>query len=148
MKEKISLVKSSVYFIVLYVTLILSQLYDIIKNIYPTKPIFVGAVYLPLMISILKLVLIVVIAYLTFSRAKNSDKWDELAKMHMYKAGYYSKYVFLIIVMLLIILVKDFSFLFEKDMFDGITSVIVLSICFADMLMHIVFIILEKTNVE
>lgn len=148
MKEKISLVKSSVNFIVLYVTLILSQLYDIIKNIYPTNPIFVGAVYLPLMISILKLVLIVVIAYLAFSRAKNSDKWDELAKMHMYKAGYYAKYVFLIMVMLLVILVKDFSFLFEKDMFDGITAVIVLGICFADMLMHIVFIILEKTNVE
>ena len=32
MKEKISLVKSSVYFIVLYIVLILSQLYDIIEN--------------------------------------------------------------------------------------------------------------------
>lgn len=148
MKEKISLVKSSVYFIVFYIVLILSQLYDIIENLYPTKPIFVGTVYLPLLISIIRLVLIVVITYMTFSRTKNSDKWDELAKMHMYKAGYYAKYVFLIMVMLLVILVKDFSFLFEKDMFDGITSVIVLGICFADMLMHIVFIILEKTNVE
>ena len=148
MKEKISLVKSSVYFIVLYFVLILSQLYDIIENLYPTKPIFVGTVYLPLLISILTLVLIVGIAYMAYSRAKNSDKWDELAKMHMYKAGYYAKYVFLIMVMLLVILVKDFSFLFEKDMVGGIISVIILGICFADMLMHIVFIILEKTNVE
>lgn len=148
MKEKISLVKSSVYFIIFYIVLILSQLYDIIENLYPTKPIFVGTVYLPFLISIIRLVLIVVITYMTFSRTKNSDKWDELAKMHMYKAGYCAKYVFLIMVMLLVILIKDFSFLFEKDMVGGIISVIILGSCFADMLMHIVFIILEKMNVE
>lgn len=148
MKEKISLVKSSVNFIVVYVVLILCQLYDIIENLYPTKPIFAGTVYLPLLISIFQLVLIVGTIYVAYSRAKNSDKWDELAKMHMYKAGYYAKYVFLVMVMLLVILVKDFSFLFEKDMVGGIISVVILGNCFADMLMHIVFIILEKMNVE
>lgn len=148
MKEKISLIKLSAYFIVLYIVLILSELYDILKNLYPTKPIFVGTVYLPLLISHLKLVLIVVVGYMAYSRYINSDKWDELAKMHMYKAGYYAKYIFLILLILLVILVKDFSFLFEKDMVGGILSAIVLGFCFSDMLMHIVFIILEKTNVE
>ena len=143
--KKVSWVRDSAYSIGLYATILLGQFYIIIKNILPATPIYIGPVYLPLLVEVILLLLLIAAGVLTFKQHRNRETTDELAVLHQYKAGYITKYICMFVAAIVILLVKDFTLILrENDVIGNVLSIIVISICFTELIHNIVFIILEK----
>ncbi len=143
---KISLVKYAMYSIALDIAILLGQLYIIIKNILPLTPIFIGPIYLPLLISCLLLALLIVAGILTIKQWRNRESKDELADLNNYKAGYITKYICMFVAAITIILVKDFNLILREDVVGNALSIIVICLSFTELVHNIVFIILEKVQ--
>lgn len=144
--KKISLVKYAIYSIGLDVTILLGQLYIIIKNILPSTPIYIGPVYLPLLISCMLLLLLIVAGLLMMKQYRNREAKDELADLNNYKAGYITKYVSVFAIAIAIILVKDFNLILKEDALGNVLSIITICLSFTELVHNIVFIILEKVQ--
>lgn len=142
--KKISLVRYSAYSIGLHVTILLGQFYIIIKNVLPSTPIYIGPIYLPLLISGIMLVLMIVAGTLMMKQCRNRDARDELADLNNYKAGYITQYISIFVVAIIILLVKDFNLILKADIVGNVLSVFVISLSFTELIHNIVFIILEK----
>lgn len=142
--KKISLAKYSMYSIGLYATILLGQFYIILTKILPSAPIFIGPVYLPLLIKVILVLLLVVVCVLVMKQSRNKETTDELADLNTYKAGYITKYVSIFIVAIVILLVKDFTVILQEDIVGGIMSVFIISLSFTELIHNIIFIILEK----
>lgn len=143
-EKKISLVRSAVYSIVLEMTILLGQIYLIIKNMLPSKPIFIGPIYVPLFLSSLLLVLLIVVAIFVTSRRRKTETTDELADLNKYKAGYIAKYISVIAMVIAIILIRDFNVIMRDDFVGYALCIFVIGISFMELVHNIVFIILEK----
>jgi len=143
-EKKISLVRSAVYSIVLELTILLGQIYLIIKNMLPAKPIFIGPVYVPLFLSSLLLVLLIVVGLFVTSRRGKTEATDELADFNKYKAGYIAKYISVFAMVIAIILIRDFNIIMRDDFVGFALCIFVISISFMELVHNIVFIILEK----
>ena len=143
--KKVSLVKDSAYSIGLYATILLGQFYIIIKNILPATQIYIGPIYLPLLVEVILLILLILAGVLTMKQHRNRETTDELAVLHQYQAGYITKYISIFAVAIVILLVKDFTLILrENDVIGNVISIIVMSISFTELIHNIVFIILEK----
>lgn len=142
--KKVSLARYSVYSIGLYVTILLGQFYIIIKNVLPSTPIYVGPIYLPLLIGVILLLLLITTGILMMKRYRNRETTDELAVLNNYKAGYIAKYISIFVVAIVILLVKDFNLILKEDVVGNVLSVFIISISFTELVHNIVFIILEK----
>ena len=66
--NKISLVKDSMYSIGLYATILLAQFYTIIKNFLPSMPIYIGPIYVPMLINVILLLLLIVAGVLAIKK--------------------------------------------------------------------------------
>lgn len=144
--KKVSLVKYAIYSIGLDVTILLGQLYIIMKNIQPSTPIYIGPVYLPLLISCMLFLLLIVAGLLMMKQYRNREAKDELADLNNYKAGYITKYVSVFAIAIVIILVKDFNLILTEDVVGNVLSIILLCFSFTELVHNIVFIILEKVQ--
>lgn len=142
--KKISLVKYSAYSIGLYVSILLGQLYIIIKNILPSTPIFIGSIYLPLLITSIMLLLLIAAGVLMVKQSRNKETADELAVLNNYKAGYIAKYISIFIIAVIILIVKDFSLILKEDIVGNILSVFLIGLSLTELIHNIVFIVLEK----
>lgn len=145
--KKISLVKYAIYSIGLDVTILLGQLYIIIKNILPSTPIYIGPVYLPLLISCMLLLLLIVAGLLMMKQYRNREAEDELSDLNNYKAGYITKYISVFVIAIAIILLKDFSLILsEGDIVGNVMCIMLVCFSFTELVHNIVFIILEKVK--
>lgn len=144
--KKISLVNYALYSICLDITILLGQVYIIVKNILPSTPIYIGSVYLPLFISGILLLLLIVAGLLMMKQYRNREAKDELADLNNYKAGYITKYISMFAVAIAIILIKDFNLILKSDIVGNAMSVIVICLSFTELVHNIVFIILEKVQ--
>lgn len=142
--KKVSLVKYAAYSIGLYVTILLMQFYTIIKNLLPSVPIYIGPIYLPLLISGMMLLLLVAAGLLTMKQARHKEKEDELSQLNNYKAGYIAKYISIFVIAVIILLVKDFTLILKEDVVGNILSVFLICFSLTELIHNIVFIILEK----
>lgn len=142
--KKVSLVRYSVYSIGLYVTILLGQFYIIIKNILPSAPIYIGPIYLPLLMSVIMLLLLIAVGVLMMKQYRNREVTDELADLNKYKAGYIAKYISIFVIAIIILLVKDFNLILKEDVVGNVLSVFIISLSFTELVHNIVFIILEK----
>ncbi|MBP3351580.1 MAG: hypothetical protein J6L65_04165 [Lachnospiraceae bacterium] len=147
-RKKPSLVKQAAWMAVLNGVVALSQIAILIKRQIPfTAEDYLAPVPVPILISLLSLIALVVTAGLTIFFTHGTEKEDELSKLHRYKAGYISKYIFLILIIAVIWIIKDFRFAFPGDFIDGISlplAIFMLPLCIE----NIIFIILEKHNLE
>lgn len=144
--KKVSLVKYAIYSIGLDMAILLGQLYIIIKNILPSIPIYIGSIYLPLLISCILLFLLIVAGLLMMKQYRNREAKDELADLNNYKAGYITKYVSVFAIAIAIILVKDFNLILKEDVVGNVLSIIIICLSFTELIHNIVFIILEKVQ--
>lgn len=142
--KKVSLVQYSKYSIGLYANILLGEIYIIIKNILPSAPIYIGPIYLPLLISGIMLLLLIAAGVLMMKQYKNRDTIDELADLNNYKAGYIAKYISIFVIAIIILLVKDFNVILKKDVVGNVLSVFLISLSLTELIHNIVFIILEK----
>ncbi len=147
--KKTSIANNSAWMAVLHAAIILSQTILIIKRqITFTSEDFLGPIYIPLLISIICLIFLIVIAILAFKQSKHKEKEDELANQNRYKAGYISKYILTFVIIIAIFFIKDFRFAFTGDFIDNIITLPLIIFCFSEFVQHIVFIFLEKYNLE
>lgn len=142
--EKISLVKSALYSIGLYFAILLMQIYSLVKNSLPPKPIFLGPVYVPLLISCLMLVLLIAVAVLHVKQTRKAETSDELADMNKYKAGYFTKYICLFLIPIVILLLNEFNLMQGDDIVDKVMRVFLINLSIVEIVHNIVFIVLEK----
>ncbi len=142
--KKVSLVRDSMYSIGLYVTILLGQLYIIIKHNLPLTPIFIGPIYLPSLINGILVLLLLVVTVLTMKQHRNREKSDELADFNHYKAGYITKYICIFVFTIIILLANYFKWTLKDDTVGNVLSVFVISLSFTEMIHNIVFVILEK----
>jgi len=142
--EKISLVKSALYSIVLYMTLLLMQIYILVKNTLPPKPIFLGPIYVPLLISCLMLVLLIAVAVLQIKQTRKAEDPDELADFNKYKAGYITKYICIFLIPIIILFLNEFNLMREEDIVDNVMRVFLIGLSITEIIHNIVFIVLEK----
>lgn len=142
--KKISLTKYSVYSIGVHLSILLVQLYVIIKNVLPSAPIFIGPIYLPLLISGILLLLLIAAVVLRLKQYRNREATDELADLNNYKAGYIAKYINIFVIPMIILLVKDFNLILKEDTVGNFLSVFLISFSLTELIHNIVFIILEK----
>lgn len=144
----ISLSKYAIYSCILYATLFLSQIYLAAKSCVKFVPIFIGPVYLPLVISVLVLILLIAVTILAMTKSRRKDRQDELAEFHRYKAGYITKYIFGLILILTIAAVKDFSPFFTEGLVHVVIRIFVLLVSLWEFIENLIFIILEKKYTE
>lgn len=144
--QKISLVKNSLYSIGLYATILLMQIYTFIKNSLPVSstPIFIGPIYLPLLISCIMLLLLVSVAILRSKQSRNTEATDELADLHKYKAGYFTKYITVFTIPVIILLMKECNWMPKEDLVGNVLSAILISISITEIIHNVIFIILDK----
>lgn len=145
-EKKISLVRYAMYSIGLDVVILLGQLYIIIKNSLPSAPIYIGSIYLPLLISCVFLVLLTVAGVLTMKQKRKREATDELAELNKYKAGYITSYIYVFAIVIIILLVKDFNMILKEDIVGNGLSIFIISLSFMELIHNIVFIILEKVR--
>lgn len=143
-EKKISLVKDSAYSIGLYATILLGQFYQIIKNVLPSAPVYIGPIYLPLLISMLMLLLLIAVGALRARQHGRRERTDELADLNNYKAGYIAKYLSVLLIAIIILLVKDFSLVLKEDMVGNTLTVMLICFSFTEVIHNVVFIVLEK----
>ena len=124
--------------------ILLGQFYHIIKNILPKTPVYIGPVYLPLLISILTLLFLIVAGVLRAKQHKRRERIDELAELHIYRAGYIAKYLSVLLIAVIILVVKDFRPVLNEDMVGNVLTVLLICFSFTEIIHNIVFIILEK----
>jgi len=142
--EKISLVKSALYSIGLYMTILLFQIYKFIKNALPPQALFLGSVYVPLLISCIMLLLLIVVVIFRSKQERKTEAPDELADFNKYKAAYITKYICLFLVPIVVLLLNDFNLMSEEDMVGNVLSVFLVSLSITEIIHNIVFIVLEK----
>lgn len=143
-KKKISLVRNAVYSIILELTILVAEIYLIIKNLLPEKPIYIGPVYVPLFVSSFLLLLLITVGFFVMSRHKKAEASDELAEINKYKAGYIAKYISVFAMVIAILLIRDFNVILRDDFVSYASCIFVISISFMELVHNIVFIILEK----
>ena len=143
-EKKVSLVRYTIYSIGLDVTILLGQLYIIIKNMIPSVPVYIGPIYLPLLISCILVLLLIAAGVLMLLQYRNREVTDELAELNNYKAGYITKYVSIFAFVITILLVRDFNLILKEDIVGNVLRVIVISLSFTELVHNIVFIMLEK----
>lgn len=144
----ISLSKYSVYSCILNAAVFMSQIYLVTKEYVTFIPQFIGLIYVPLAISIVMLILLVAILIFTITQGRKRECRDELADFNRYKAAYITKFIFGTILIFSIVIIKDFRpFLSGKFVID-LMSIFVILLTLWEFIDNIVFIILEKNNVE
>lgn len=146
--KKTSLVKNAAWSAILEATLVVINIVMFIKNqIIFTAEDYLAPVPLPLFISSASSILLIIIAILAIAQTKNTEKGDELSSRNKYKAGYISKYVCVIVLTAVIWHIHDFSFAFTGDFIDNLRLPITIFM-FSQLVENIIFIILEKCNLE
>ena len=143
-KKKLSLAGYSVYSIILYATILLSQIYIILQKLNPPEPAFFGSLYLPMLINGILLVMLIAVGVLGIKKHQDRETRDERAVLNNYKAGYIAKYISVVVIAVIILLVKDFSVVLKNDVVGNVLSVLVISISITEIIHNIAFIILEK----
>ena len=146
--KKTSLVKNAAWSAVLEVTLVVISIIMFIKNqMVFTAEDYAAPIPLPLFISTASAVLLIIIGILAIAQTKNTEKGDELSARNKYKAGYISKYICIIALTAAIWHIHDFSFAFTGDFIDNLRLPIAIFM-FSQLVENIIFIILEKCNLE
>lgn len=146
--KKTSLVKNAAWSAALEATLVILSIIMFIKNqMVFTAEDYAAPIPLPLFISSASVVLLIIIGILTIAQTKNTEKGDELSAQNKYKAGYISKYVCVIVLTAAIWHIHDFSFAFTGDFIDNLRLPIAIFM-FSQLVENIIFIILEKCNLE
>ncbi len=146
--KRTSLVKNAAWSAVLEATLVLINIIMFIKNqIIFTAEDYLAPVPLPLFISSASFILLLIIGILSIVQTKNTEKEDELSSLNRYKAGYISKYICIIALIATIWYIHDFGFAFTGDFVDNLRLPITIFM-FSRLVENIIFIILEKCNLE
>lgn len=146
--KRTSLVKNAVWSAILEATLVFINIIVFIKNqIIFTAEDYLAPVPLPLFISSASLILLIIIGLLSLTQTKNTEKEDELSSLNRYKAGYISKYICIIALTAAIWHIHDLSFAFTGDFVDNLRLPITIFM-FSRFVENIIFIILEKCNLE
>lgn len=146
--KKIPLTKTAIYKIILNTFILLIQAGIIVKHTLPNTPFFLGPIYVPLLISTITLIVYIVFFVFYLRKLKNTEKIDELAEQHRYKAGFITKYILIIIIILAILLIKDFSILLTNDTVGNILSIYLIVFSLSEIIEEITFLILEKKDLE
>ena len=146
--KKVPLTKTAIYKIILNTFILVMQVGIIVKHTLPDAPIFIGPIYVPLVISTITLIVYIAFFIFYLKKLKNTEKIDELAKQHRYKAGFITKYILIIIIILAILLVKDFSILLTDDTVGNILSIYLIVFSLSEIIEEITFLILEKKGLE
>jgi len=142
--KKISLVKSSLYSIGLYAILLIMQLFYLIEDKLSFQSLFLGTVYVPLLISGIILLLVIVVGIFRVKQERKTEASDELAEFNNYKAGYITKYICILLIPIGILLLNYFHLLQEDDTVGNVSTVLFISLCITEIIHSIVFIVLEK----
>lgn len=146
--QKSSLVKSAVWSAILDFFIILIHLYLLLKpNLTFIPDNYLSNAIISIGICFIFIILMIVVLILAISQTWNTEKQDELSKLHKYKAGYISRYICIICIIVAICIIKDFRFAFTDDYFDNMRIPFVIFF-FAQLVENIIFIILEKFNLE
>ena len=147
--QKTSVVKQAAWNAVLDVALIITNTFDLIKNQITFGPEdYQTLIPIPMLLSLITLLLMIGVLIIAVNKTKNAEKDDELSKLHRYKAGYISKYVLVLTVIIAIWIIKDFSFAFTEDFFGNLMNLPLIILMFAEFVENITFIILEKRSLE
>lgn len=146
--SKISLSKYSVYSCVLNAAVFMSQLYLVTKEYVTFIPKFIGPIYVPLAISVVMFILLVAILIFTVVQGRKRECRDELADLNRYKAAYISKFIFGTILIFSIVIIKDFRPFLSGEFVIDIMSIFVILLSLWEFIENIIFIIIEKNNME
>ncbi len=147
--KRTSLVKAAAWSAAVEIAVIISNVITIIKWQIPfTAEDYRTFIPIPILISLVPLLAMGVILVLSINQTKNADKEDELSKQNRFKAGYITKYVLAITVIITIWVIRDFSFAFTEDVISNLMNLPLIIFAFAEATQNIVFIILEKRGLE
>lgn len=100
-------------------------------------------------IIVLIIILLVLLGFFIYSIniSNNTEKDDELSKLHKYKAGYIGNTITTILFALAVYFIKDFSFAFLGDSIQN-WGLPLLIIAISSLITNITFIILEKFQLD
>lgn len=95
------------------------------------------------------IILFVLLGFFFYSTdiSRNTEKDDELSKLHKYKAGNISNTITTILFALVVYFIRDFSFAFLGDFIQN-WGLPLLIITISSLITNITFIILEKSQLD
>jgi len=104
--------------------------------------------------TVLEIIVLIIIVFVLFAFyiyyldiRNNTEKDDELSKLHKYKAGHISNTITTILFALAVFFIRDFSFAFLGDFIQN-WGLPLLIIATSSLITNITFIILEKFQLD
>lgn len=147
-QKKISITNHAMWTALYWAVLLFTQLLMIYMNTHLSGPIFLGPIYVPLLIDTIALILLIIAIIIFYKKTKQREKNDELADLNQYKAGYITKYILVFIFAAIVLTIKDFKPFYTDDIVGNIMRTFFIFLSINEIIQNIVFIILEKTNLE
>lgn len=147
--KKHSLTKSALFSCILDLVVIITHIGIIVERLKPVSILdYDPATYK--MRQILRLIFIIgsfLFLIYAFYLMATTEKEDELAKIHRYKAGYISKFISLFLFAIALYIIKDFSFAYKGDFLDNLSLpfIMLMTELFIE---NIIFIIFEKFQID
>lgn len=147
-RKKISRSTHAIWSALYWATLLFSQLIMAYMNTHLSDPLYLGPLYVPLLIDLAVLILIIVAFIVYRKKEKQSEKNDELSALNEYKAGLITKYILVFVFAAFVLTIQDFSVFYTDDILGNIMRTFLIFLSITEIIHNIVFIILEKIDLE
>ena len=151
-KKKHSQLKNALFSCIFDLFIIATQIGIFVEHIYRTNHLDIhyhNPTNAGIRIS-LRLITAFALIFISIYRLRfinSTEKTDELADLHRYKAGYIAKYITLLVIIIAICTIRNFEPLLSEDYFNNISLAIII-LLFGEFVQNVIFIILEKFQLD
>ena len=146
--KKISLSTYAIWTALYWTVLLFTQLIMIYLNTSLSDPLYLGPIYIPLLLDIIVLVLVISTYVVYRKKSKQREKSDELSNLNEVNAGQITKYILVFVFGVMVFLIQDFSPFYTDGVFGNFMRTILIFLSISEIIHNIIFVILEKQNLE
>lgn len=146
--KKISLSTHAMWTALYWTVLLFTQLIMIYLNTSLSDPLYLGPIYIPLLLDIIVLVLVISVYVIYRKKSKQREKSDELSNLNEATAGQITKYILVFVFGAMVFLIQDFRPFYTDDVFGNFMRTFLVFLSISEIIHNIVFFILEKQNLE
>lgn len=147
-KKTLSLTNHAIWTALYWTALLFSQLIMIYLNTALSDPLYLGPIYVPLLLDLVVLILIIVVFVVYRKKSKQREKSDELSELNEAKAGWITKYILVFVFGAMVFLIQDFSPFYTDDVYGNLMRTFLIFLSISEIIHNIIFVILEKQNLE
>lgn len=146
--KKISLSTYAIWTALYWTVLLFTQLIMIYLNTSLSDPLYLGPIYIPLLLDIIVLVLVISTYVVYRKKSKQREKSDELSNLNEVNAGQITKYILVFVFGVMVFSIQDFSPFYTDGVFGNFMRTILIFLSISEIIHNIIFVILEKQNLE